>query len=137
MRTEKPVLVCSAGILFFSFFLDPKIDPVSVLIILGVWCVSMSWDLKTTFAYKDCIPRHERSIILSHIYKRLPDPAAILLTVAAESACVVFLPYMIFLEINTGASMSVAYFFALLHIVAMQANEEFASRLGLQRHMGA
>ena len=135
MRTEKPVLVCSAGILFFSFFLDSKTDPTSALIILGMWYVSMSWDLKTTFAYKNHISRHERSIILSCVYERLPDPAAILLTVAAESACVIFLPYMIFLEINVGASMSVAYFFALLHIVAMQANEEFVNRLGLQRHV--
>ena len=137
MMSERLLLACSAGILFFNFFLNPKTDPVSAFMILGMWCASMSWDLKTTFAYKTHIPRHERSIVLSYTYGRLPGSAAALLTATVESACVAFLPVMIFLETNMAASMSVAYLFTLLHVAAMQANEGFVNRLGLQRQKDA
>ncbi len=85
----------------------------------------MILDLQVTFARKSYIPKHESSIVLSFAYRKFPPAVAALLTAGIESACVLFLPVVFFFGTDIGGSTIIAYFFALLHAVAVPANEKF------------
>ena len=96
------------------------------VLIFGIWTASMILDLQVTFANESLIVRHERSLILSFAYGRFSRNFAMFLAVLAESSCVVFFPLMIAFEVDVGISAAIAYFFTLLHIVAVYGNERFA-----------
>ena len=116
---------CLATLLFLFFFFRPQIDAASAVLVFGIWAATMARDLHLTFAHESLIPGHERSIVLSFGYGRLPRAGAVLLAVAAESACIVLAPVCILFEADAGASAAVAYAFAVLHACAIRSNEEF------------
>ena len=87
----------------------------------------MARDLYLTFAHESLIPGHEKSVVLSFGYRRFPRAGAVLLAVAAESACIALAPVCILFEADMGASAVIAYVFAVLHACAIRSNEEFVS----------
>ena len=129
MTHQRVLVVASAGILFLYFFLRPDVDYITSALIFGMWTASMMLDLQITFANESYIPRHERSLVLSFVYGKFSrNNLAMLFVVMIESFCVMLMPAIIVLDIDVGASIAIAYFFALLHIVAINSNETFVRR---------
>ncbi len=128
MTHQRVLVVASAGILFLYFFLRPDVDYITSALIFGMWTASMMLDLQITFANESYIPRYERSLVLSFVYGKFSRNLAMLFVVMIESFCVMLMPAIIVLDIDVGASIAIAYFFALLHIVATNSNETFVRR---------
>ena len=113
-------------LIFVFFFPRPDASLLSSGIIIGIWRVSMILDLQVTFARRTHIPKHESGIVLFFAYRKLPPAAAALLTAGIVCVCVLFLPVVFFFGTDIGGSTVIAYFFfALLHAVAVPANEKF------------
>lgn len=128
MQYTSILVIVSAVFLFLYFFLKPDIDITTSIIIFGIWSVSMIYDIHITFVNEHYIAKHERSFILSFIHKRFSHGTTMLLVMAIESVCVILLPTIIVLEFNLGQSLAVAYFFTLLHILALCSNEDFVRK---------
>lgn len=125
MRRPDIVLAAMAVLIFFYFFLTPKMDFITCVVIVGIWVSSMVLDLWFTIANGSYIQKYEKSFVLSFAYERYSPKTATVITIIAESSCVVFLPFIVFLGPNYTASVAVAYFFAVLHITASYGNERF------------
>ena len=75
----------AAGILFLYLFLNPEIDAISCVILIGIWASSMAWDLQVTFANKSYIPRYEQSFVLRFACRKFSQNRAIAVIIVIET----------------------------------------------------
>ena len=132
------VLMISPPTIFLFFYLFFRVDVtlITCVLILGVWGVAATIDLAGTLIHQKYIQTHEKSIMLSCIYDKLqraPMSMIGVISFTAELAFVLFVPCIIFFEWDVGASIAIAYLFAVLHVIAIHNNEKFLEEKLLEK----